>query len=1158
MMANVLLYLLPVLIMWVRGEHFASMGSSADVSIFTFYALCLLPVLSSVIEKLNNAKDPTRITDGTFCFRPSIRLRFNRQNLSTLGGIALEFAQHAFFCLPYKAFTGDGLMTKLRGIIEINFSVKFSLVFWACVAMVVFVVVIMILRVVLTGQKAYRLNQHWPIWLIVYGVSGPLFISIVSTFVFALSCDYDPALKYPVLIQDSDIECWKGEHINMASMAFLALAYILTQATVLPAGTYKETMRSEDLDILYVPVYLQGHFLLKAVFSGVYAATTLYDENVRISMLTSINILILILNVYVQPCSLQSVNRLRTTCFSAAVWVGVSSLVWLQYYDENAAADCTVDGRLLLTFCSCGCALIFADNFRDILDHSSARYNAEKVFFEMEQQQKENITIDSRCFESLIALTLSTKETHKVYSKDCAVRVIKLLENDSIRVQFQSCWVLANIAKISNEHKKHILENDGVALLFKLAKRHASDGGIWLSLEDADDDLLSDDGHGDDDFYDDDGDDRDSGAKNVRANYLSNTRVLNEALAALVNVLAEPTAWPQIGPGIDEDQMDMVPFFVALLEEHSIKKHALSSSFAAMALTNIALDESCRLQILRCGGQQALLKLALSKNHSHQYHACCCLANMAFEAPSAHSVFYQPALIRKILKASLSPSLEVRDGVLSLLLNLSFHDEIMAMLIKHGAIEKVSTMRSSAVPHLRSRAQFLTDRFLKAKIEQNFGGKVAVPTSTAGGGVNIPSFVNPAGAEDGGEAMRRYSTFVSGYSTGGPEQHMQDVKVTVDWATWFSRMEQLDFLRYGTHIEEHKLVPDAILANQENSQLIGSATGWLIGQAHGSITGKEDLFDGNVSEHGSSPSSLSSTKSRSNSEGGSPGSPGEEKHGDQLTPLSPSKLQLLDGKGGGVGKKKRSSVFEAFKLPGTTGKSAGMQLQVMLIQGKELKGAQKGGGNPREGRSGTATSARDIYSSSHSHSQRSVMKGVSTLSRAVTAAQERNPNPFVCLRVGDQLQLARVVRKTIAPVWGQVFNFQAQGENELLLEVWDKTIIGKPTFLGQAVINLAVIKPNVDERLWVELTDRAPTTGDTRSTTRADGASSPSGEEEDIYSSSNGQGSGAGMSVWGRSAQKAARSFRGELELVIHLLQGKHSRGLSVESVELPSDRPSV
>jgi Ca2+-dependent lipid-binding protein len=186
------------------------------------------------------------------------------------------------------------------------------------------------------------------------------------------------------------------------------------------------------------------------------------------------------------------------------------------------------------------------------------------------------------------------------------------------------------------------------------------------------------------------------------------------------------------------------------------------------------------------------------------------------------------------------------------------------------------------------------------------------------------------------------------------------------------------------------------------------------------------------------------------------------------------------------------------------------------------------------------------------------MKGVSTLSRAVTAAQERNPNPFVCLRVGDQLQLARVVRKTIAPVWGQVFNFQAQGENELLLEVWDKTIIGKPTFLGQAVINLAVIKPNVDERLWVELTDRAPTTGDTRSTTRADGASSPSGEEEDIYSSSNGQGSGAGMSVWGRSAQKAARSFRGELELVIHLLQGKHSRGLSVESVELPSDRPSV
>ena len=104
-------------------------------------------------------------------------------------------------------------------------------------------------------------------------------------------------------------------------MAFLALAYILTQATILPAGTYKETMREDRLDILYVPVYLQGHFLLKAIFSGVYASMTQYDDTLRISLLVAINFLILILNVYVQPCSLQSINRLRTTCFSAAVWV---------------------------------------------------------------------------------------------------------------------------------------------------------------------------------------------------------------------------------------------------------------------------------------------------------------------------------------------------------------------------------------------------------------------------------------------------------------------------------------------------------------------------------------------------------------------------------------------------------------------------------------------------------------------------------------------------------------------------------------------------------------------------------------------------------------------------------------------------------------------
>ena len=39
----------------------------------------------------------------------------------------------------------------------------------------------------------------------------------------------------------------------------------------------------------------------------------------------------------------------------------------------------------------------------------------------------------------------------------------------------------------------------------------------------------------------------------------------------------------------------------------------------------------------------------------------------------------------------------MRDGVLSLLLNLSFHAEIQTELIKHDAIERISPLCSSSV-----------------------------------------------------------------------------------------------------------------------------------------------------------------------------------------------------------------------------------------------------------------------------------------------------------------------------------------------------------------------------------------------------------------------------------------------------------------------------
>ena len=82
-------------------------------------------------------------------------------------------------------------------------------------------------------------------------------------------------------------------------------------------------MRNDQLDIMFVPVYLQAHFLMKAIFwfaltslvwcmmffSGVYVSFY-KDDWSRIVILTVINIFLLILNRY----SLYLLHTLLNCC----------------------------------------------------------------------------------------------------------------------------------------------------------------------------------------------------------------------------------------------------------------------------------------------------------------------------------------------------------------------------------------------------------------------------------------------------------------------------------------------------------------------------------------------------------------------------------------------------------------------------------------------------------------------------------------------------------------------------------------------------------------------------------------------------------------------------------------------------------------------------
>jgi len=90
-------------------------------------------------------------------------------------------------------------------------------------------------------------------------------------------------------------------------------------------------MFNKQLDVLYVPVYMQGHWILKAIYASIYVTLYGYEERSRIAMLLVCNVLMLLLQVrraerceqsalgyavVQQICLLSSLHLLRSRRFT--------------------------------------------------------------------------------------------------------------------------------------------------------------------------------------------------------------------------------------------------------------------------------------------------------------------------------------------------------------------------------------------------------------------------------------------------------------------------------------------------------------------------------------------------------------------------------------------------------------------------------------------------------------------------------------------------------------------------------------------------------------------------------------------------------------------------------------------------------------------------
>ena len=128
------------------------------------------------------------VVDGTFCFRPHYKMRFfapqpitcnlNTANLSTLGGIFIEFIQHSFYCLP-KCQLKPGecqpqnMELPKENLMKIYMHVAWRYMFWLMFGVCVFNGTVFVIHGVLSGKKKHRLSTHFWLWQVIWVINGP-------------------------------------------------------------------------------------------------------------------------------------------------------------------------------------------------------------------------------------------------------------------------------------------------------------------------------------------------------------------------------------------------------------------------------------------------------------------------------------------------------------------------------------------------------------------------------------------------------------------------------------------------------------------------------------------------------------------------------------------------------------------------------------------------------------------------------------------------------------------------------------------------------------------------------------------------------------------------------------------------------------------------
>ncbi len=581
-----------------------------------------------VSTKVQVSSSTSKIEEGTFCFKPARVVRFTQANFYAVVGFIMEWIQHMLYVLPLGIVTGD----KAAKLSDFPPYLPFEVFLWMSVISTFICGMIVILNAVLRGKLHYRFQSSYTVWFFVFNVGSPMFVTIVTILFMTLNCDYstDP----PSLTQQPEIHCWSDYHVVMARAALIAFAIYIIQHTLLPSGTFKETMRDNDLEIMFVPVYLQAHYLLKAIFCGAYVY--FYEDNyTRVITLTVINMMLLALNNFMKPCSVDWVNLLRDGFFVHATLSGIISVNYLAWpNDRNTKGMVITTLASTVLFSTVGLLVYYRYTVR------STEYTIASAFLDLEWQVSRGGSVHPRVLEPLISLTLSSKDEDKEIAKKYIGQLVWLISYPNMRVQFQSAWGLANLALLDDDARLKIHEAGGTKSLFE-----------W---------------------------------------YMEMDFVVQlEVLAAMANLtLSYEVADAMVS------RHKCIPFFIELVASNKVKH----SQFSAIALANLARKEVYREMIRKQNGIPALVGCIMSHNYQKRRHGSRALANMALSpTKEIEQVFESKGLIDRILKMALRKETETQMEVVALIRNLACHARLRPLLLDRGVMNAVEASKVFAV-----------------------------------------------------------------------------------------------------------------------------------------------------------------------------------------------------------------------------------------------------------------------------------------------------------------------------------------------------------------------------------------------------------------------------------------------------------------------------